>query len=232
MDMSLSMRALLGCAKHLAPSALAGLSWMVLSFGAHADAIDTLNAFLKTTQSAQTSFTQTVTSPQKPGQSTKRKVSKGSFKFIRPHQFRFDYTSPFAQMILADGQTLWVYDKDISQVTARSQAQAMGSTPAALIALAVDVSFIQRDFELEALPNSEGLEWVKGTPKKPDGPLLWVRFGLKQTEQGVMLSRLEMRDAFYQDSSLSFADFLINPKALTAEQFGFKPPQGAEVIRQ
>ena len=226
------MRVLFGCAKHMVPSALAVLSWALLAFDARADAIETLNAFLKTTQSAQASFTQTVTSPQKPGQSIRRKVSKGSFKFIRPHQFRFDYTTPFAQMILADGQTLWVYDKDISQVTARSQALAMGSTPAALIALAVDVSFIQRDFELEVLPNSEGLEWVKGTPKKPDGPLLWVRFGLKQTEQGVMLYRLDMRDAFHQDSSLSFSDFLINPKTLTAEQFGFKPPQGAEVIRQ
>jgi len=233
--MSPSLRFLLRVGHSLALSSIGGVCavlGVLFSCTAHADAIDTLNAFLKTSHSAQASFTQTVTSPQREGQSIKRKVSKGVFKFIRPHQFRFDYTTPFAQMILADGQTLWVYDKDIAQVSTRMQAQAMGNTPAALIALATDVSFIQRDFTLEALPNSEGLEWVKGTPKKPDGPLLWVRFGLRPTDQGVVLSRLEMRDAFYQESSLSFTEFLINPKSLTAEQFSFKPPQGVEVIGQ
>ena len=198
----------------------------------HADAVQTLNAFLKTTQSAQATFTQTVTSAAKEGQMPRRKISKGSFEFIRPHQFRFDYASPYAQMILADGQTLWVYDKDIAQVSAKPQAQAMGNTPAALIALASDVSMIQRDFVLESLPPTEGMEWVKGTPKRPDGPLLWVKFGLKVSEQGVRLERLEMRDAFYQESALSFMDFQINPKGLLPDRFVFKPPMGVEVIRQ
>ena len=200
--------------------------------GAQADALQTLNVFLKTTQSAQASFTQTVTSATKEGQVSKRKVSKGTFAFIRPHQFRFDYTSPYAQLILADGQTLWVYDKDIAQVSSKPQSQALGNTPAAMMALASDVGMIQKDFYLESLPPSEGLEWVKGTPKKPDGPLLFVRFGLKQTEQGVSLLRLEMRDAFYQDSALTFTDFQVNPKALLPDHFAFKPPAGVEVIRQ
>jgi outer membrane lipoprotein carrier protein len=206
------------------------LSWV--SSPSYADALQTLNVFLKTTQSAQASFTQTVTSAPKEGQTSKRKISKGSFEFIRPHQFRFDYTSPYAQMILADGQTLWVYDKDIAQVSAKPQAQAMGNTPAALIALASDVSTIQRDFVLESLPPTEGVEWVKGTPKKPDGPLLWVKLGLKVSDQGVRLERLEMRDAFEQESALSFMDFQINPKALLPDRFVFKPPMGVEVIRQ
>ncbi len=197
-----------------------------------ADAIQTLGVFLKTTQSAQANFTQTVTSAAKEGQVPKRKISKGSFEFIRPQQFRFDYTSPYAQMILADGQTLWVYDKDIAQVSAKAQSQALGNTPAALIALASDVSVVQKDFVLENLAPAEGLEWVKGTPKKPDGPLLWVKFGLKSSEQGVRLERLEMRDAFNQDSALSFIDFQINPKALLHDRFVFKPPVGVEVIRQ
>lgn len=198
----------------------------------YADAVQTLNVFLKTTQSAQANFTQTVTSSAKEGQQPKRKISKGSFEFIRPQQFRFDYTTPYAQMILADGHTLWVYDKDIAQVSAKAQSQAMGNTPAALIALASDVSIIQKEFVLESLAPTEGLEWVKGTPKKPDGPLLWVKFGLKTSEQGVRLERLEMRDAFNQESVLSFVDFQINPKALLPDRFSFKPPVGVEVIRQ
>jgi len=226
-------RGVMGCGTMLVAWILGGFALTFgVVFGAHADALQTLNVFLKTTQSAQAAFTQTVTSAQREGQLAKRKVSKGSFEFIRPHQFRFDYSSPYAQMILADGQTLWVYDKDIAQVSAKPQAQAMGNTPAALIAFASDISVIQKDFLLENQAPSDGLEWVKGTPKKPDGPLMWVRFGLRTTEQGVSLERLEMRDAFNQESSLSFVDFKINPKTLQAERFNFKPPAGVEVIRQ
>jgi outer membrane lipoprotein carrier protein len=223
-------------AKHLVAArvsfACMAAPFLLFALSAQADALQTLNVFLKTTQSAQTAFTQTVMSPAKEGQVSKRKVSKGTFEFIRPHQFRFDYTSPYAQLILADGQTLWVYDKDIAQVTSKPQAQVLGQTPAAMMALASDVSALQKDFVLESLPPSDGLEWVKGTPKKPDGPLLFVRFGLKQTEQGVALLRLEMRDAFYQESTLVFTDFQINPKGLIPERFSFKPPFGVEVIKQ
>ena len=74
-------------------------------------------------------FTQTVTAPPKQGQAAWTKTSTGSFVFMRPGRFRFDYQKPFPQTLVADGQTFWLYDPDIGQATARSQAQALGSTP-------------------------------------------------------------------------------------------------------
>ena len=125
---------------------------------AHANSLDTLAAFLKTTQSGRADFTQVVTSPAKPDQAVRSKTSVGSFAFVRPLRFRFDYQKPFPQTIVADGQTLWLHDADLAQVTARKQAQALGSTPAALIATAADLGALDKEFTLQAEPDANGLQ--------------------------------------------------------------------------
>ena len=116
-----------------------------------ASSLDALETFLKSTKSGRADFIQVVTPPIKAGQTTARsKTSTGQFSFIRPTRFRFDYVKPFPQVIVADGQTLWLYDADLEQVTARKQAQALGSTPAALVATAADLGALQKEFTLEA----------------------------------------------------------------------------------
>jgi outer membrane lipoprotein carrier protein len=109
-----------------------------------------LEAFVKTVKSGRAEFTQVVTSPTREGQQPKVKTSSGTFEFQRPNRFRFVYKKPFEQTIVADGQTLWLHDVDLNQVTARKQSAALGSTPAALIAAAPDLSALQKDFALEA----------------------------------------------------------------------------------
>jgi len=88
---------------------------------ARADGLSDLENFLRTTQQGKTSFTQVVTAPPKQGETVSRsKTSSGTFEFLRPNRFRFQYTKPFEQVIAADGQTLWLYDADLSQATARA----------------------------------------------------------------------------------------------------------------
>ena len=101
-----------------------------------------------------------VTAPSKDGQPSRVKTSTGTFEFQRPGKFRFDYKKPFVQSIVADGESLWLYDADLNQVTQRKQAQALGSTPAALIAAAPDLRALQTDFTLEGAPERDGLQWV------------------------------------------------------------------------
>lgn len=74
-------------------------------------------------------------------------MSSGSFEFQRPGKFRFNYTKPFEQLIVADGKTLWLYDADLNQVTERAQAQVLGSTPAAILTSATDLKALKADFE-------------------------------------------------------------------------------------
>ena len=207
------------------------LTCLGLSTQVYADSLDTLAQFLKTTHSGRAEFKQVVTSPSKAGQGVRNKTSSGTFAFVRPHQFRFDYQKPFAQTIVADGQTLWLYDVDLEQVSARKQSQTLGTTPAALIATATDVSALQKDFTLQALPDAEGLQWVQATPKNKDSTLSQVRVGLRMEGAQVALSKLDIADAMGQRSVLTFERFEINPQALSAAMFQFTPPKGVDVVR-
>ena len=195
--------------------------------GAWAGGMESLESFVKTVKSGRADFTQTVTAPPRDGQPARAKTSTGTFEFQRPGKFKFDYKKPFAQSIVADGKTLWLYDADLNQVTQRTQAQALGSTPAALIAAAPDLKALQTDFALESAPERDGLQWVKATPKNKDGQLQSVQIGF----QGDALASLEILDSFGQRSVLKFASVEVNP-SLPASVFDFKAPKGADVLKQ
>ncbi len=196
-----------------------------------ANGLESLELFVKTVSSGRADFTQVVTSPAKEGQAARSKTSSGTFEFSRPSRFRFIYKKPFEQSIVADGQTLWLYDADLNQVTARKQSAVLGSTPAALIAAAPDLRALQADFTLAAAPEKDGLQWVVATPKTKDGQLQTVRVGFRAGEKSAGLAALEILDSFGQRSLLSFSKVEVNPD-LPADTFQFKAPKGADVIRQ
>ena len=198
-------------------------------------ALKDLENFVKNTKSGRASFTQVVTSPAKDGQTPKTKTSSGMFEFLRPNRFKFLYKKPFEQAIVSDGQTLWLHDMDLNQVTARKLAQVLNGTPAAVIAAAADLKGLQADFTLTALPEKpglkEGLQWVQAVPKTKDGQLQSIVVGLKTTGNGIELAALEILDSFGQRSVMTFSQFEVNP-SLAAASFQFKPPAGADVSRQ
>jgi outer membrane lipoprotein carrier protein len=197
-----------------------------------ASGLKSLEEFIKTVKTGKADFTQVVTSPAKDGQTPRVKTSTGQFEFARPNRFKFVYVKPFAQTIVADGQTLWLYDVDLNQVTSRQQSQALGSTPAALIASAADVKALQADFTLTDAPDKDGLSWVLATPKAKDGQLQSVRVGFRTSDAEVStLEVLEILDSFGQRSVLTFVGFQRNP-VLPTKSFEFKPPAGADVLRQ
>lgn len=192
---------------------------LALAGGAHADSVDLLRDFAQNVKSGKASFTQTVTS----ADGAKKKTSSGQFEFVRPNRFRFAYAKPFEQQIVADGQKVWLYDVDLNQVTVRPMAQALGATPAALLA----GSTLDKEFDLKSLAAADGFEWVQATPKVKDGPIQSLRVGFK----GKDLAALDIVDAFGQRSALRFTGLEQNIK-LADEQFRFTPPKGADVIQQ
>lgn len=199
---------------------------------AGAGGLKSLEVFVKTVNTGRAEFTQVVTAPAKAGQAPRSKTSTGTFEFARPNRFKFVYKKPFEQSIVADGQTLWLYDVDLNQVTARQQSKVLGSTPAALIAAAPDLRALQADFTLTDAPDQDGLQWVTATPKSKDGQLQTVRVGFRDAAAapGSTLEVLEILDSFGQRSVLTFKQFQANP-ALPVSAFAFKPPAGADVIR-
>jgi outer membrane lipoprotein carrier protein len=198
---------------------LAVLGLLVLAAAARADAVDRLREFVRDVKSGRASFTQTVTAVD----GVRKKTSSGSFEFARPDRFRFAYTKPFEQLIVADGQKVWIYDADLNQASSRRLAQALGSTPAALLA----GGNLEQDFVLAAQPSAGGLDWVLATPKATDGSFKSMRVGFK----GKDLSAVEIVDNFGQRSLLQFSAFAANA-VVAPEQFRFVPPAGADVVEQ
>lgn len=88
------------------------------------------------------------------------RTAVASSKFQRPGKFSFHYTKPFEQVIVADGKTLWMHDKDLNQVTQRAQGQALASTPADILASATDLNGLRKDFTLSNAPDADGMEWA------------------------------------------------------------------------
>jgi outer membrane lipoprotein carrier protein len=209
---------------------LAGLMALASSTAWAQDGLQLLGEFIRNVQSGRAQFSQTVTPPARQGQGPRAKTSSGTFEFVRPNRFRFDYSKPFQQALVADGQTLWLHDVDLNQVTARPLAQVLQGTPAAVIAAATDLRGLQADFRLSAQPEAGGLQWVLAEPRQREGQLQSIRVGLRAAPKGPELVSLDILDSFGQRSVMNFSQFETNP-GLPAASFQFKPPPGADVIR-
>ena len=192
---------------------------------AHAGPMESLENFVRTAKTGHAEFTQVVTAPSKNGQAGKTKTSSGTFDFERPNRFRFVYRKPFEQTIVADGQTLWMHDVDLNQVTSRKQAKVLGSTPAALIAAAPDLETLKKDFDLSALPESGGMQWVQALPRTKEGQLASMKVGFR----GDQLASLDIVDNFGSRSVLTFNGMQVN-NGVNADAFRFQPPKGADVV--
>lgn len=202
--------------------------WAFLAFCGvcQAAGLERLDSFIKTVRTGRSDFTQVVTAPAKEGQTARTKTSSGTFEFSRPNRFRFDYRKPFEQRIVADGQTLWLWDVDLNQITSRKQAAVLGSTPAALLASATDLGALKAEFVLSDAPDQDGLEWVLAVPRAKDSTLQSVRLGF----QGPLPVTLEILDSFGQKSTISFKGLQANAP-LDAGRFQFRPPAGVDVIQ-
>lgn len=207
---------------------LLGVAWLTASGAvARADGLSDLEAFLKQHRQGQATFTQVVTPPRKEGEAQPRsKTSSGVFAFQRPDRFRFEYLRPFEQTIVADGQTLWLYDVDLNQASARRQQDVLGNTPAALLAAAADLKALGRVFELSNGPVQDGTQWVQAVPRQREGALQQVRIGFREGQ----LAALEILDSFGQRSLMTFGPMNAQP-GFKADHFRFTPPPGVDVIR-
>lgn len=148
--------------------------------------------------------------------------SKGTFVFERPGKFRWEYETPYPQLLVSDGEKLWSWDPDLNQVTVQPMGDALGATPAAI--LAGDGS-LERNFRLVAEGEQGGLAWVRAEPLASDGPFAEVRIGLSDN----MLRRMAMQDHFGQTTVIDFIELNVDVKP-AAKRFRFTPPAGADVL--
>ncbi len=189
---------------------------------AHAAALDQFRSFATSTQSAKGEFTQQLVKVES-GTSKVSNKSSGTFSFARPGKFIWTYQKPYEQLLQADGEKLYIYDKDLNQVTIKKLGDALGSSPAAILFGSND---LEKNFTLKEAGTKNGLEWLEATPKAKDTTFDHIGIGLRNGVPEAM----ELRDSFGQVSLLTFTKFEKNP-AMSATQFKFAVPKGADVFQ-
>jgi len=169
---------------------------------ADAATLERLRAFVRETQTARASFTQ--------------------IAIARPGRFRWSVERPYKQLLVGDGERVWIYDPDLNQVVIKRSDRALGTTPAALLAGKEEV---EQAFDWRDLPAADGLEWLGATPKDKESTFSEIRLGFDKGG----LAALQIADNFGQHTVIKLARLERNPK-LAADLFRFTPPKGADVV--
>lgn len=202
--------------KHFKKTLLALIGSVALANAAHAGAIDALKKFNQDTDGLTGSFSQTVQSKNK----TQR--TSGSFKVLRPGLFQWEYVKPYKQTIVGDGQTVWLYDVDLKQVTKSSQNQAIGDSPAAILS---HKTALESNYALKEEASKNGIDYVLATPKKSNSGYQYIRIGF----QGDKLNNMELKDGFGNITHIQFSGLNMKPN-LSKQHFKFTPPKGVDVL--
>ena len=182
--------------------------------------VDALKNLLNQTTTARARFAQVVVD--RNGKQLQQ--ASGTMEFARPGRFRWEYSKPYEQTIVGDGSRLWIYDKDLNQVTVRKLDRALGASPAALLAGSNE---IDKMFTLKATGAEGGLDWLEATPRTQDTAFQRVRMGLGKGG----LEAMELYDQFGQTTIIKFSELQRNAK-IAPESFKFSPPKGADVISE
>jgi outer membrane lipoprotein carrier protein len=189
---------------------------------AQASALEQFKSFVASTKAAKGEFVQRQvknTNGEAPKVST---PATGTFMFARPGKFIWTYLKPYEQVLQADGDKLYIFDKDLNQVTVKKLGDALGSSPAAILFGSND---LEKNFTLTEAGSKDGAELLKAVPKAKDTAFEQIVIGLRD---GLPVT-MELKDSFGQTSVLSFKGIEKNP-ALTATSFKFVMPKGADVF--
>jgi outer membrane lipoprotein carrier protein len=191
----------------------------VFAAAAQAAPLDQLRAFLTQTTSARGEFSQRVA-----GRGGTPSSSSGRFVFQRPGKFRWSYEKPYEQLIVADGNRLVLYDRDLNQVTIRKLGAALPSSPASILFGSND---FDKEFEVADAGVRDGLEWVLARPRAKDSTFERIEIGFRDGLPAAM----RVADSFGNVTELAFSKVERNPK-LDADAFRFTPPKGADVLTE
>lgn len=206
----------------LAAIVFSSISTLALPLFAQATAIEQFKSFAAGSKSAKGEFVQQQVKLVD-GKPKVTKTSTGNFVFARPGKFIWTYLKPYEQTLQTDGEQLYIYDKDLNQVTIKKIGNALSASPAAIL---FGGGEIEKSFTLKEIGNKQGLDWLEAVPKEKDPNFEHIGIGMKD---GVPVA-MELRDGFGQVSLLTLKNIEKNP-AIKTDQFKFIVPAGADVSR-
>lgn len=191
---------------------------MVSPLASAGEALDQLDAFIQNVDTFQANFEQTLyDADAEPVQK-----SVGNIRIKRPGKFIWTYFSPEEQQIIADGERIYLYDKDLEQVTVNTLDDRVAGTPLVLLMRAAPLA---DSFFIEELGESDGINWIELTPVSESSDFEQVYIGMS----GETLAAMELRDNFGQATQIIFSDFQAGIE-LSDSLFEFVVPEGVDVI--
>ncbi|MFH4354106.1 MAG: outer membrane lipoprotein chaperone LolA [Neisseriaceae bacterium] len=190
---------------------------LIASMESFADGLSQLKTFNKTVTDLSGEFTQIVKS------NKGSKSTSGHFAISRPSFFRWRYDQPYQQIIVADGKTIWVYDIDLKQVVKRRQAQALGTSPAAILA---SQEALEQVYTLSNAGDREGIEYVLAKPKQANSGYQYIKIGFREGK----LARMELKDGLGNQSFIELKNLKYG--FIERNQYQFKPPKGIDVLQE
>ncbi|MGD8640062.1 MAG: outer membrane lipoprotein chaperone LolA [Gammaproteobacteria bacterium] len=183
-----------------------------------------LNQFYRQVTSMRADFTQSIISETRPN----AEKSQGVLEMQRPGKFRWNYSAPYEQQIVADGKRLYIYDVEMEQVIVKPLDLALGNTPAVLLSGGANIT---DKFEVEEITENResdmSLFWLQLLPRDKDAGFekLLLAFA------GDHIKIMELKDAFGQVTRLTFSNMKLNPD-IDPSVFEFKAPPGVDVINE
>ncbi len=197
---------------------LALLFSLSFSLNTYADGLTSLNNFNQNAKSLTGNFSQTVKS------SKQTRKTNGTFAIARPNQFKWTYNKPYEQVIVGDGNFIWLYDIDLAQVTKRAQQKTLGDSPAAILS---NAGALERSYTVSNDGENGGISYVKALPKQKEGGYEYIRIGFK----GDNLLNMTLKDNFGNTTTLIFSNVKTNT-AISGNTFKFSPPKGVDVLTE
>ena len=199
--------------------ALLLLSALVASNASAADtARARLDAFSAGIRTISAHFEQSITGAK--GQ--RGETSSGTLALKAPRQFRWHVTAPYEQLIVADGNRVWIYDPDLEQVSVRGQGAEEAHSPLAVL---TDLSQLDREFTASEAGQRDGLRWLKLVSKAKEPEFAFAELGFDEKS----LARMRFEDSLGNTTEIRFSDWQRDPK-LAADTFSFTPPEGVDVV--
>jgi outer membrane lipoprotein carrier protein len=177
-----------------------------------------LEKFLAKTQTLEANFQQTLRTRE--GEVLQQ--TEGKFYLNRPGKFRWNYKTPYEQVIVSDGERIWIYDVDLEQVTVQKQIAGLPSSP---IALLQDSSKLHQSFSVSPLDEHDGVYRLRLESKTRDSDFTEIIVGVDVKG----LQFMQLHDQFEQVTDIVFSEITTNAN-LAKEIFEFTAPEGVDVF--
>jgi len=180
--------------------------------------LDTLKQFHNNIKTLKAEFTQVLHDVD----ANEVQESRGIVWIQRPGLFRWEYSNPYPQVIVADGSKIWIYDPELEQVTIKKESDAIGSAPGLVLS---GKRALEEDFNMKEIDRKDAYTWVSLTPKKEDADFSEIAVAFIDKTIAI----LELKDKLGQRTKIHFKGLETNI-SLDASRFEFRTPPGTDVI--